>query len=77
MLNAEASQTSAIQVAPARRVTIPLAEAVTGLSGGAMRTKIARGVWLEGREYFRDPQGGIWIDLQGVQAWVASATVSR
>ena len=72
MLTAEAAQTSTIQVAPARRVTIPLAEAVTGLSASAIRTKIARGVWVEGREYFRDPQGGVWIDLQGVQAWVAS-----
>jgi hypothetical protein len=68
---AEAAQTSVIQVAPARRVTIQLAEAVTGLSVSAMRTKIARGIWLEGSEYFRDPQGCIWIDLQGVQAWVA------
>lgn len=72
MLTAEAPQTSAVQVAPARRVTIPLAATVTGLSASAIRTKIARGVWLEGREYYRDPQGGVWIDLQGVQAWVAN-----
>jgi hypothetical protein len=74
---AEAAQTGAIQVAPARRVTIPLAVAVTGLTESAIRTKMARGFWVEGREYFRDPQGCIWIDLQGVSAWVAQGAGSR
>ena len=68
---AEAAPTAVIHVAPARRVTIKLAEVVTGLTTSAMRTKIARGIWLEGKEYHRDPQGGIWIDLQGVDAWAA------
>ena len=67
----EAAPTASIQVAPNRRVTIQFAKAVTGLSVSAMRTKIARGIWLEGKEYHRDPQGGIWIDLLGVNAWVA------
>ncbi len=71
---AETSETSSVQVAPARLVTIDLAAVVTGLSAGAMRTKIARGFWLEGRQYRRAPDGRVWIDLQGVQKWVEQGT---
>lgn len=59
----------AIQVTPARFVTIDLAAAVTGLSPGAIRTKIAKAVWIEGRQYMRR-EGRVFIDLRGVERWV-------
>ena len=61
-----------VQVAPARYVTIPLAEACTGLTASAIRTKIARGVWVEGRQYIR-AHGHVFIDLKGYEAWVQQA----
>jgi len=45
-----------VVVAPARFVTIELASTVTGLSPGAIRTKIAKAVWLEGRQSLRAGQ---------------------
>lgn len=60
----------AVQVAPAPYVTIALAEAITGLSQKAIRRKIEDGKWLEGREYRRSEDGGIFISLQGYARWV-------
>lgn len=51
-------------------VTIDLAALVFGLTRKAIEAKMARGQWLEGRQYHRDPQGGIWISRKGVRAWV-------
>jgi hypothetical protein len=65
---------AAPQVAPARFVTIELAATVTGLSPGAIRTKIARSVWLEGRQYIKR-EGRVFIDLRGVEKWVESGQV--
>ena len=61
-----------VRMAPNRRVTIEAAALSTGLTPAAIRAKIHKAVWVEGREYFRDPQGMVWVDLQGVNAWVAS-----
>lgn len=63
-----------VQVSPAPYVTIPLAAAITGLSDKAIRRKIEEGKWLEGREYRRSPDGGIFISLRGYQQWVERAT---
>lgn len=60
----------AVQVAPAPYVTIPLAAAITGLTEKAIRRKIEEGKWLEGREYRRSPDGGVFISLRGYQQWV-------
>lgn len=60
-----------LKVAPARFVTIELAEAVTGLTASAIRTKIGRGVWVEGRQYRRAPDGRVFVDLKGFEQWVA------
>ncbi len=62
-----------VQVAPSRFVTIPRAAAITGLTASAMRTKIARGVWVEGREYVRAPDGHVMIDMRGYERWVEQA----
>lgn len=46
-------------IAPAPYVSIPLAAQVIGLIPGAIRAKINRGDWLEGREYrYLDVCGG-------------------
>lgn len=56
--------------APARYVTIPNAAARIGLTEKAIRRKIEAGKWLEGREFRRAPDGGIFVDLHGFYAWV-------
>ena len=56
-----------VRLAPSRYITIALAAAITGFSPGAIRTKIARGVWIEGREYH------VMIDLRGYEKWVGRA----
>ena len=58
-----------VQVAPARFVTIELAETLTGYSQAAIRTKIARGVWIEGREWIKR-DGRVHIDMRGYERWV-------
>ncbi len=61
---------TAVQVAAAPYVTIRLAAAITGLTEKAIRRKIEDGKWLEGREYRRSPDGGIFISIKGYQRWV-------
>ncbi len=65
------AQTTAqvIQLAPARRVRPALAAIITGLTAKAIERKIQAGKWLEGREYFRDPDGQVWVDIEGVMKW--------
>jgi hypothetical protein len=58
-----------LKLAPARFVTIDLAEAVTGLTASAIRNKIAKGEWLEGRQYVRR-DGRVFVDLRGYEEWV-------
>jgi hypothetical protein len=71
MLNAaEAGKVPILKVAPARFVTIELAEAVIGLTASAIRTKIGRGVWVENRQYRRAPDGRVYVDLKGFEEWV-------
>jgi hypothetical protein len=59
-----------VAVAPARVITLELATVVTGLTRRAIEGKIARGDWLEGREYLRAPDGRIFVDLRGYEKWV-------
>lgn len=54
----------------ARFVRIPLAETLTGYTEKAIRRKIEEGVWLEGREYRRAPDGNLLIDMEGFNLWV-------
>lgn len=62
------------QIAPARYVTVELASAIIGLSAGAIRKRIERGVWLEGKEYRRSPDGRLWIDTRGIELWIEQTT---
>lgn len=54
-------------------ITLELAVSVLGLTRAAMEAKIRRGVWVEDRQYHRDPTGGIWINRKGVRQWVGAA----
>lgn len=56
------------QVASARFVTIELAATITGFTPGAIRTKIAKSVWLEGRQWVKR-DGRVLIDMRGYEAW--------
>lgn len=67
------SATNTIEInALADSVLIPVAEKATGLTERAMRRKIADGVWIEGREYDRAPDGHLYISISGFVAWVRS-----
>ncbi|MGL5631899.1 MAG: hypothetical protein ACRDD3_06010 [Azovibrio sp.] len=57
-------------ISPAPYVTVPLAANITGLTEKAIRRKIEDGKWIEGREYRRSPDGGIFISVQGYKKWV-------
>ena len=59
-----------VAVATADVVTLELSLPVFGLTRKACEGKIYRGDWLEGRQYHRDPQGMIWLDVKGVKKWV-------
>jgi hypothetical protein len=59
-------------VDPAPYVTIRLAAAVTGMTQKAIRRKIERGVWQEGRE-FRRADGRVFINMEGFRKWVEKA----
>lgn len=54
----------------ARFVRIHVASAQTGYTEKAIRRKIEEGVWLEGREYRRAPDGNILIDMEAYEKWV-------
>lgn len=58
------------QLQPHRFVRLPVFEAITGNSVKSAETRIASGVWVEGREYIRDPLGHIHIDLKGYDRWL-------
>lgn len=64
---------SSIQIYPARYVTIELAATLTGFSPAAIRAKIAKGVWLEIRQYVRR-DGRVLIDMKGYERWAESST---
>ena len=52
-----------------RYVTIE-AFTASGYTVKAMQQKIHKGVWMEGREYRRGPDGRILIDMIGFVKWV-------
>lgn len=62
-----------VRVASARFVTIALAETLTGFTKSAIRTKIARGVWLEGRQWVKR-DGTVLVDLRGYEQWAEAGT---
>lgn len=69
------TEAAPVQVAPAPCVRIPLAAAIFGLTEKAIRRKIEEGKWVEGRQFFRSPDGEIYISVQGVTRWVEKGQV--
>jgi hypothetical protein len=54
----------------ARYLTIPKFAELSGYSTKAIEVKIARGVWLENRQYRRAPDGRVLVDTIGYEKWV-------
>jgi hypothetical protein len=57
-------------VTPSRYVRLPLFERMTGYTQKAVRRKIEEGIWVEGRQYRRAPDGCILMDVEGYERWV-------
>lgn len=53
-----------------RYIKLSRFEHLTGYTEKAVRRKIEEGIWLEGREFRRAPDGHILVDLQGYEKWV-------
>jgi len=58
-----------VHLAPRARLT-PVTAASLGLTVKAVRRKIEDGKWLDGKQYHRDPDGNIWLDIKGIMEWV-------
>lgn len=59
-------------VASAPYVLIPKAAEITGYTRRAIEIKIAKGIWVEGREWVKAPDGHRLISIKGYAAWVES-----
>ena len=57
-----------------RYVLIAKAAELIGYSKRAIELKIARGVWREGLEWIKAPDGHRMVDLRGVERWVEGRT---
>jgi hypothetical protein len=53
-----------------RYVTVDKFASESGYTADAIRNKIARGVWVENRQFRRAPDGRVFIDVHGVEKWV-------
>lgn len=69
-MTAVAEKQSQVFVRSARFVTIELASALMGLSQDAVRKRITRGTWIEGKHYRKAPDGRVWMDMDGIEKWV-------
>jgi hypothetical protein len=57
---------------PLRYVRVNLFCQLSGYTDKAVRRKIQEGVWLEGAEYRRAPDGRILIDTEAYEKWVSA-----
>lgn len=53
-----------------RYLTIEKFSAESGYTAKAIEIKISRGVWIEGRQFRRAPDGRVLIDVTGYEQWV-------
>lgn len=60
----------------ARYVTIEKYAEMSGYTASAIRHKIERGIWMEGREYRCPPDNRKLIDVEGVERWVRGERVA-
>lgn len=68
----DAENSSGPMTRGARFVLPALFESLTGYTTKAVQRKIESGIWLEGREYVKAPDGRRLIDMEGYQKWVLS-----
>ena len=66
---------SALRPPLAPFVTLNVAAVATGYSVKAMRRKMERGIWLEGHEYVRAPDGRILFSVDGYERWAKGLRV--
>jgi hypothetical protein len=55
-------------------ITLEVFHQQTKITKKAVYEKISKGVWTEGKEFFRDPQRRIWISRSGYQQWIISGS---
>jgi hypothetical protein len=60
-----------------RWVTIKKFCEISGYTPNAVRSKIKRGDWLEGRVWTKAPDGRILIDVLGFEDWVVGNGTSQ
>lgn len=65
------------QLTAAPYVTVKVAAVITGLTEKAIRKKIESGKWIEGKEFRRSPDHGIFISIKGFQQWVEGDRESK
>lgn len=58
---------------PVQHVRIKRFAELTGYTENAVRQKIEKGVWAEGRHYKKAPDGRVLIDLEAFDQWVNDA----
>lgn len=61
---------AAIGLVPPRYVMPKVAEILTGYTEKAINQKIDNGVWREGKEWRRAPDGKRFVDMRGYEAWI-------
>ena len=61
---------AAVGLVPPRYVLFKVGEILTGYTEKAMNQKADCGVWREGHEWRRAPDGRRVLDLRGFEAWV-------
>lgn len=59
---------------PTDMVLLKRAAVITGYTISAMEHKIARGIWVEGREWFKAPDGKRMISMRGYERWAKGET---
>lgn len=60
-----------------RFVTVEKFASESGYTEDAIRTKIKRGIWLEGAVWLKAPDGRILIDSEGYEKWATGAAFSQ
>ncbi|MGD8914600.1 MAG: excisionase [Candidatus Thiodiazotropha sp.] len=58
-------------------VTIKKFGELTGYTEHAVRTKQRDGVWIEGKQWIKAPDGRVLISLEGYGLWVESGEASN
>ena len=51
-------------------LTIDKFAMLSGYTAGAIRAKVAEGVWVEGDEYIRAPDNRVLVSVGGFEQWV-------